>query len=174
MPLHIPVVAAADRLTVIASEELTETEQEIVFDNLDLNTHKLYRLVMAYRNADTVYQVQVRLYMNDDEVAGNYHTRHWYPPSGSTTSFPSALEIVNQNQRAITEVLIMRDPTGYIRFIGMSSDTDYDLRIIGGRKKAAAANLTKIKIAPIRSVPGGLGVGFTAGSKFVLYGYKEE
>jgi hypothetical protein len=167
--------AAIDRITMIDIKELTVTEPTIVFDNLDILNQKFYRIVGGFGNADSIYQIVVKMFVNDVEDAAQYEGKGWTHSTYNDTGTCEVSPNINKGQDASIDVLIIKDGSDRIRYsslsVGISGLTE---GINTGRSKFTVSNLTKIKLIPIRTVPGTPATGFTANSIFILYGYKKS
>lgn len=176
--------AVVTRVDLIAEQTLSVTEQSVTFAGLDIATHRFYRLIASIENADPGFAATIYMFVNDDEDRTHYVgsvTKINAPPFAgfiSTYNYPLVAS-VGINERALIDYLIMITPSGLITHLGKYSTpiagygytTDIPLTV-AGQSTFTVANLTKIKLVAMKSTTV-IGVGFKAGSKFQLYGYKE-
>lgn len=176
--------AVVTRVDLIAEHTCSVTEQSVIFAGLDIVAHDHYRLIASMENADLGFAANVYMLINDDEDRTHYvgsTTKINAPPFAgfiSTYNYPLVASF-GINERALMDHLIMKTPSGLITHIGKyctpiagyGYTTDIPLTLTG-QTTFTVANLTKIKLVAMKTTTV-IGVGFKAGSKFQLYGYKE-
>ncbi len=169
LPAQFEVMVS--RVDLIAEEVLTGVEASVEFTGLDLLTHKFYRIIGEFENADVTYQVYAKMYFNGDETDGNYSAQYQNEEGSFQDHSAPRIGVFSTNQHGKFELIITRDPSGYLNWAGIGLVGARNYLRMSGRYSVVQANLTTIKFVTERVVPGTPGTGFKTGSYFQIYGY---
>jgi hypothetical protein len=130
--------------------------------NLDILTHKNYRIEIDFKNA-TASALTLKLYANGDVTPANYAAQSILSSSTTTTSSAISDALIGYceaSSRSLTNADISLSTDGYFRFTSQCSRgtmTLPTLSNITAIKKATITNLTQLTLSS--SVASSIGIG---------------
>lgn len=158
-------------LTVLDDTILSSNATSYTFSNLDINTHKIYKIYLLIKNASTSTNT-VYIDINGDSTASNYYYQRFIANGTSVTAARAAsnwVGTVRASDRAPFEITVLRNENnegwwfvngGY----GVSSNIEF--RGVIGYHSNTGSNITSITIRGTQSN------GFASGSRFIIMGMK--
>jgi len=153
----------------IAEIDVAADTTTITVTGLDINTDKVYHLLLKVKNP-TGSVCDLRIYIENDLTDTNYYSQHHHVHGTACDNvirnYPEITR-VEAGQEAFISLLMVRTPDGEMRFLSMSAMTVtsvFALEVHAGRYVPAIANITRIDIQA--SVTDSIG----AGSKLIIFG----
>lgn len=132
------------------------------FANLDIKTHKAYRIEIDYINGTALGYNQI-IYVNDDSVNTNYYAQILLSSGATTSSSSGSLPQVggvDSSSRSKITINVSMSEDGYVRYSSIcNGGTMIAPKIynICGLRKVSVLNVTSLTISATQAL--GIGVG---------------